>query len=113
MTAMTEALLVLTNLPDAASAEALATRLVADGMAACVNQLAPCQSIYAWQGKVEQATEVPLLIKTSVARYADVQALILEMHPYELPEVIAIPLTAGLPAYLDWVRQETDINQSC
>lgn len=113
MTVMTEALLVLTNLPDTASAEALAARLVASGVAACVNQLAPCQSTYAWQGRVEQAAEIPLLIKTSAARYADVQALILEMHPYELPEVIAIPLTTGLPAYLDWVRQETDKDKSC
>ncbi|MBX9849971.1 MAG: divalent-cation tolerance protein CutA [Rhodocyclaceae bacterium] len=110
---MTQALLVLTNLPDATSAEALASRLVSSGVAACVNQLAPCQSTYAWQGRIEQATEIPLLIKTSATRYADVQALILEMHPYALPEIIALPLTEGLPAYLDWVRQETDMDKSC
>ncbi len=113
MTVMTDVLLVLTTLPDLASAEALAARLVSEGLAACVNQLAPCQSTYVWQGQVEQASEIPLLIKTTAARYADVQALILEMHPYALPEVIALPLTTGLPAYLDWVRQETDAEKPC
>lgn len=101
------ALLVLTNLPDRASAETLAAALVEAGLAACVNILAPCRSVYRWQGVVEAADEVPLLIKTSSTRYAALEAAIRARHPYELPEVIAVPITQGLPDYLAWVDAET------
>lgn len=101
------ACLVITNLPDADAAQALAEYLVQAGLAACVNILAPCQSVYQWQGKLERAQEVPLLIKTSRARYADVEAAIRARHPYELPEVIALPIEAGLPDYLAWLEKET------
>ncbi len=97
-------LLVFTNLPDRPSAEALATTLVEDRLAACVNILAPCRSVYRWQGGLERADEVPLLIKTSVDRYAALAAAIRARHPYELPELIAIPITQGLPDYLAWVH---------
>ncbi len=100
-------LLVLTNLPDAASAEALAHALVEARLAACVNMLAPCRSVYRWAGAVETAAEVPLLIKTTAERYSDLERLIRERHPYELPEIIAVPITAGLPGYLAWVRDQT------
>ena len=103
---MSDALLLLTNLPDEASAALLAAHLVEHRLAACVNQLAPCRSVYRWQGQVEQANEIPLLIKTTRERYAAVEAAVLELHPYDLPELIAVPLELGLPAYLDWVRQE-------
>jgi periplasmic divalent cation tolerance protein len=102
-----DALLVLTNLPDADSARALAEHLVAERLAACVNILAPCGSVYRWQGKVEEAREVPLLIKTTEARYAALEAAIRARHPYELPEIVAVPMSHGLPAYLDWVAAET------
>ncbi len=102
-----DALLVLTNLPDAASAHALAAQLVEARLAACVNILAPCHSVYRWAGKTEVTSEVPLLIKTTTARYAELQAAIQKQHPYELPEIIAVPLQHGLPAYLDWVVFET------
>lgn len=102
-----DALLVLTNLPDDASARALAGYLVEARLAACVNILAPCHSVYRWEGKTETAREVPLLIKTTTARYAELQAAIQQQHPYELPEIIAVPLQHGLPAYLDWVVSET------
>lgn len=102
-----QALLILTNLPDAAAAEALAQGLVADRLAACVNILAPCRSVYRWRGEIEDAHEVPLLIKTSAARYADVEAAIRARHPYELPEIIAVPIAHGLPDYLTWVTNET------
>lgn len=105
-------LLVLTNLPDAAAARALATHLVESRLAACVNILAPCRSIYRWQGKVEDAEEVPLLIKTTQARYAALETAIREHHPYELPEIIAVPLSLGLPAYLGWVAAETQPSPS-
>lgn len=105
---MSEGLLVITNLPDAASAARLAQQLVEARAAACVNQLAPCTSTYRWQGRIETATEVPLLIKTTSAAYPRLEQLIRAAHPYELPEIIAVSLTAGLPAYLDWVDRETD-----
>ncbi len=101
------ALLVLTNLPDRPSAEALATALVEARLAACVNILAPCRSVYRWQDAIETADEVPLLIKTSAACYAALEAAIRARHPYELPEVIAFPVTQGLPDYLAWVDAET------
>lgn len=102
-----EPLLVLTNVPDPATAEKLAHALVEAGVAACVNVLAPCRSIYRWQGQVETAAEIPLLIKTNSARFAEVERLIQTLHPYEVPELIAIPITQGLPAYLDWLTRET------
>ena len=105
---MNTVLLVITNLPDAPSAARLAQRLIEARAAACVNQLAPCTSSYRWQDKIETASEVPLLIKTTSDAYPRLVELIREAHPYELPEIIAVPLTAGLPAYLDWVKQETD-----
>jgi periplasmic divalent cation tolerance protein len=102
-----EALLVLTNLPDAASARSLAEHVVAERLAACVNILAPCHSVYRWQGKVEQAEEVPLLIKTSADCYAALEAAIRARHPYELPEIVAVPISHGLPDYLAWLAVET------
>ena len=102
-----QTLLVLTNLPDAASAEALATTLMSERLAACVNVLAPCHSVYRWQGVIESAQEVPLLVKTTAARYADLEAAIRAAHPYELPEIIAVPIAHGLPGYLDWLVTET------
>ena len=105
---MSDVVLVITNLPDVVAAESLAQRLVESRIAACVNQLAPCTSTYRWQDKIESATEVPLLIKTTNEAYPRLERLIRETHPYELPEIIAVPVIAGLPAYLDWVRSETD-----
>ncbi|MBK1680371.1 divalent-cation tolerance protein CutA [Rhodocyclus tenuis] len=100
-------LLVLTTLPDRASAEALAAHLLEARLAACVSIQAPCRSLYRWQGAVEQADEVPLLIKTAADRYAALAAAIGERHPYALPELIALPVTAGNAAYLEWIGAET------
>ncbi|MCK6375960.1 MAG: divalent-cation tolerance protein CutA [Zoogloea sp.] len=107
MTAPAETLLVLTNLPDADSAKQVARQLVEQRLAACVNILPACTSVYRWNDAVESATEVPVLIKTTLARYPDLQAALTEVHPYELPEIIAVPLHEGLPAYLAWVGAET------
>lgn len=104
---MNDILLVLTNLPDPESAQRLSRQIIESNSAACVNQLAPCTSTYRWQGKIENSCEVPLLIKTSRSAYPRLEALILSAHPYELPEIIAVPVTTGLPAYLDWVDQQT------
>lgn len=106
-------LLVITNLPDAYSAHALAGALIEARLSACVNILAPCRSVYRWQGKVEDAEEVPVLIKTTAARYAALEAAIRARHPYELPEIIAVPISQGLPEYLAWVAAETTESSSC
>jgi len=101
------ALLVITNLPDRAAAEKLADALIRQRVAACVNILAPCRSVYRWKAKVQHDEEHPVLIKTTLDRYAALEAAIREMHPYELPEIVAVPIERGLPAYLDWVAAET------
>lgn len=102
-----EVLLVLTNLPDRASAERLADQLVAQRLAACVNILAPCRSVYRWKGDVQHDEEHPVFIKTTRERYAALEAAIRAGHPYEVPEIIATPVAAGFPGYLEWVGTET------
>jgi len=99
-------LLVLTNLPDRAAAERIADLVIEKRFAACVNILA-CRSVYRWNGAVQRDEEHPLLIKTTADRYAELEAAIQEAHPYELPEIIAVPIERGLTAYLDWVAAET------
>ena len=101
------ALLVLTSLPDRETAVKLARSLVTGRLAACVNVGAPVESMYHWRGQIETATEVPLLIKTRRDLYEAVQAAILAAHPYELPEVIAVPVSHGFNRYLDWIGAET------
>ena len=98
---------VLTNLPDSESAFNLARELVHLRLAACVNVLSPVTSFYRWDGAEEQATEFPLLIKTTEERYDILQAAIRERHPYSVPEVIAWPVSRGLPEYLTWVERES------
>jgi periplasmic divalent cation tolerance protein len=105
----TDALLVLATLPDEASARALAEKLVSERLAACVNILAPCTSVYRWQGKVEISAEIPLLVKTTRARYSALEAAVRAAHPYELPELIAVSITQGLTAYLDWLADSVTI----
>jgi periplasmic divalent cation tolerance protein len=100
-------LLVLTNLPDRAAAERLADTVVQKNLAACVNILAPCRSIYRWKGAVQHDEEHPLLIKTTAERYPALEQALRAGHPYELPEIIAVPIQQGLPAYLEWVAAET------
>ena len=102
-------LLVFTNLPDRDSAAALARRLVEDRLAACVNVLSSCTSVYRWKGEIETAEEVPVLIKTDAERYAELERTIRQNHPYEVPEIIAIPVASGLREYLDLVARETRI----
>lgn len=108
---MDEIILVITNLPDRDSARRMAHALIETGVAACVNMLAECDSVYRWQGKIESASEVPLLIKTTRNAYPRLEAVICANHPYELPEIIAVSVDAGLPGYLQWVVQETRITE--
>lgn len=100
---MPEPLLVITTLPDEPTGERLAGLLVEKGLAACVNISAPLTSLYRWQGKIERDREVMLTIKTTVERYAAVEDAITESHPYELPEVIALPIVKGSTDYLAWI----------
>lgn len=104
---MGEAIVVLTNCPDDAVADRIALALVEQGLAACVNRLAPVHSTYRWQGSVERVSEVPLLIKTTRQRYGDVEQAIRHLHPYDVPEIIALPVTAGHAAYLRWIEAES------
>lgn len=97
------ALLVLTNCPDTEVAESIARQLIDQRLAACVNILAPCRSVYEWQGKRCEEVEVPLLIKTTAACYPALEAAIRQCHPYELPEIVAVDIVQGLPAYLGWL----------
>jgi periplasmic divalent cation tolerance protein len=102
-----QTLLVLTNCPDEESANAIALALVEERLAACVNILPRVQSIYRWEGAVESATEIPLLIKATAANYSALETAIRDRHPYTVPEIIALPVERGLPAYLDWIASET------
>jgi periplasmic divalent cation tolerance protein len=104
---MDELLVVLTNCPDEESAGRITAALIEGRLAACVNRLPAVSSTYRWQGRVERAQEIPLLIKCTRARYADVEAAIVDVHPYEVPEIIALPVTAGHAGYAAWVRAET------
>lgn len=105
---MSPALLVFTTLPDQETAENLGRQMVEARLAACVNVMSPCRSIYRWQDALHADGEVPLIIKTTAARYPDLESWLRQNHPYELPEVVAVNIASGLPAYLDWVDQETN-----
>jgi periplasmic divalent cation tolerance protein len=105
-------LLVLTNMPDRAAAERLAAALVENRVAACVNILAPCRSIYRWKGETQHDEEHPVLIKSTAEAYPALESAIRAGHPYELPEIIAVPVERGLPAYLDWVDAETNTSRA-
>ena len=98
---------LLTHLPNEALARHMGAYLVEQKLAACVNILGACESIYRWQGKVETAREIPLLIKTTRARYPEVEAAIIRLHPYDVPEILVLNIEQGWPAYLDWVRSAT------
>lgn len=101
------ALLCLCSCPDQATAARIAGTLVDERLAACVNLLPGMQSVYRWQGRIEQAGEVLLLAKTTSQGFAGLRDRIVSLHPYELPEVIAVEIADGLPAYLDWIAAET------
>ncbi|QSX79472.1 divalent-cation tolerance protein CutA [Agrilutibacter solisilvae] len=100
-------LLACSTCPDAETAAAIARTLVEEGLAACVNQLPGVASTYRWQGAVETASEVLLLIKTTGERMEALTARLRQLHPYELPELVAVEVRAGLPDYLAWVAAQT------
>jgi len=98
-----EALLVLSTFPDAATAQRIGRQLVEEKSAACVNILPAVESIYRWQGKVEAAKETLACFKTTADRFEALQSTLRQLHPYEVPEIIALPIDRGLPDYLRWV----------
>jgi len=99
-----EFLLVLCTCPDDGSATVVSTALVEEQLAACVNRISGVRSRYRWQGQVESADEVLLLIKTRADSFAALQGTIQALHPHENPEIIGIDIAAGASAYLDWIR---------
>ncbi len=101
------AILVLTSLPDADTARRLARGLIEARLAACVQVGAPVESLYHWQGRLETANEIPLAIKTTATAWPALLSAIRERHPYELPEIVAVPIIDGLPGYLDWIDAQT------
>ncbi len=104
---MTEELVVLITVPDRGHADRIADVLVGERLAACVNIVGPIQSVYRWEGKVSRDEELLLVVKTTRARYHALEARVLATHPYQTPEVIALPIEQGAAAYLSWIRTET------
>ena len=98
---------VFTTLASAADARSLVQRLVTDRIVACGTILDKAQSIYSWQGKLEETPEVLVILKTTWERWEELQSTVARLHPYDLPELLAVPVGAGLPDYLDWVVKHT------
>lgn len=96
--------LVLTTCPDEQTAERLAGTLVEQRLAACVSVGSPAKSTYPWQGRIECEREIPLTIKTSVACLPALQEALVALHPYEVPELLVVPVMDGLEAYMQWIR---------
>lgn len=95
--------MVLVTAPEGAPAETLARSLVAEGLAACVNRVPGVRSTYRWQGRVHDDAETLLVIKTTAAAYPALERRVRELHPYEVPELIALPIVRGSEAYLSWL----------
>lgn len=104
---MTDALIVLTTLPSSDAAAELAKKVVGEKLAACANLIPALRSIYRWQDKLQDENEVLVLFKTRQEQFERLKARILELHPYEVPEVLAIPVEQGYQAYLEWIARET------
>jgi periplasmic divalent cation tolerance protein len=96
---------VTTTLPNQGAADELAARVVEERLAACAQVLGPLSSIYRWQGKVEQASEWYCHIKTTLERLPALRTRIRELHPYEVPEIIAVPILQGDADYLEWIQE--------
>ena len=102
-----DVVVVLSNAPDLLLAKRIAHILVEEGLAACVNLGPSGLSMYVWQGETEGAEEVPLTIKTTQERLPALKDRLVQLHPYEVPEILALPVIGGLDSYLDWVRDQT------
>ena len=102
---MPEALIVFTTFPDLDTARQIGTKLVEEQVAACVNLLGPAESIYRWQGSIETAVEIPALIKTTRAGLPKLEETLQRLHPYEVPELLAVPVESGASNYLQWLAE--------
>ncbi len=100
-----DVLLVISTFPNAETAEQIANELIDAKLAACVNILPAIKSIYRWQGKVENAVETIAFLKTTTRHLPDLKAKLRASHPYDVPEIICLPIVDGLPEYLQWVRE--------
>jgi periplasmic divalent cation tolerance protein len=100
--------LVLTTCADQESAESLARPLVEEGLVACINIIPQMSSLYRWQGEVKCERETLLLIKTTAEQYSALERRLLSLHEYELPEIIGLDITAGLPDYLGWLTSSVE-----
>jgi periplasmic divalent cation tolerance protein len=103
---MTDVLVVFCTCSDDSEAERIASAIVEEQLAACVNLLPAISSIYRWKGKMERSREVLMIIKTASSRFEALCERVVALHSYETPEIIALPVMAGLEKYLDWVRTE-------
>ena len=104
---MIDGSVILVSVGSREEGERIAAALVGEQLAACVNIIPNVHSVYRWKGAVQHDEEHPVLIKTTTERYAALESEMRAQHPYELPEIIAVPIERGLPAYLDWVAAET------
>lgn len=104
---MTDAIVVLCTCPDQTSADRLCDALLEARLAACINQLPAVTSVYRWQGKVERSQEIQLLIKSKLRHFPALEQCIVAQHPYEVPEIVALPIAAGHLPYLGWLDEET------
>ncbi len=101
----TTPLIVLCTCPDITAADAIATALLEARLAACVNRIEGVESLYRWEGSIQKDQEVLLLIKTTAVAFGEVESTISDLHPYELPEIIGVPVTQGSAPYLDWLTK--------
>jgi periplasmic divalent cation tolerance protein len=102
-----QGLVVLCACPDEPSAQRISQALVSERLAACVNRVSGVRSVYRWEGALQDEPEVLLIVKTSSARYQALEMRLKALHPYEVPEIIALPLSGGAPSYLAWLTAET------
>jgi periplasmic divalent cation tolerance protein len=100
-----EVVLAFSTFPDVESARRIARELVTESFAACANVIPKIESIYRWQGKIEQGDETLVLFKTTAARFAAFEEKLKSLHPYDVPEIICTPIASGWPHYLEWVRE--------
>ncbi len=112
MAPASEILLIQTTCPDKETARELSARLLDDRLVSCINLIDSIESHYNWKGKREQGTETLLLIKAPASRYPEIERAIEQNHPYELPEIIAVPVSFGLPAYTGWVAASATAEES-
>lgn len=100
-----DAVLVISNVPDQQLAKRISHLLIQEGLVACVNIGAPIRSIFRWKGEISEDEEIPLMIKTTWGRHEAAIKRLVELHPYEVPEAIVVPVLGGHAPYLDWVRE--------